>query len=203
MMKHVLALCALLWAGLTPPAYAGQELDSFKADVANYLTAQKANPDKIIQYADKDGPLAKAALNPKRIQRLVSEAFDEGPSSSETFKASLENFKLVAVNYQGAFAKLPGQYDAEYLDSYEVMYQLTVSSFRQLQRLKLSDIKDESARSVAEAAAKMAAAIPDLLLKSLEKQIADGQFGKAFVPVAQARVAALRAQLGAQQAAKP
>lgn len=186
------SILAIILALCSSYAHAGPTLDKFKKDVSAYLAAQAANPNRVIKYSDEQGKLARAALNPVRMQLAVAETFGEinGP---EQLKAALDLYKPVAASYADAFQQLPGKYDEEYLDSFDVMYQMSVAGMKPLQNIKLEEIGDESIRPMLAAAIKMASALPGLLIAMLEKNVEQGQFSSSFVPVVTARIQALRA----------
>ena len=173
-------------------ANAGPVLDKFKHDVNAYLAAQAENPNKVIKYSDAQGKIARAVLNPARIQPLVAETLEE-INGAEQLKAALDLYKPVSANYATAFEQLHGKYDEEFLDSFEVMYQMTLAGMRPLQNIKPEDIKDESIRPVVEAAIKMASAMPTLLLQVLKKSVEEGKFSSSFTPTVNARIQALQA----------
>ncbi|TDP82287.1 hypothetical protein EV672_106250 [Aquabacterium commune] len=186
-----LSLTLSLWGFA---AHAGPAIDQFKQDIAAFTAAQAANPDKTIQYTDPQGALARAVLNPGRIPSVVDEALAE-PNGADQIKAALEAYKPISNRYAGAFERLPGKYDGEYLDSFEAMYQVTLAGLKPLKDVKPQDIPDETLRPMLEAAVKMAAAMPAILVKVLEKQVDAGKFSADFTPVARARIEALRAAL--------
>lgn len=189
---HTALALALSVGALT--AHAGPALDQFKQDIAAFTAAQAATPGKTIQYTGPQGALARAVLNPGRIPSVVDEALAE-PNGGDQIKAALEAYKPISVRYAGAFERLPGKYDAEYLDSFEAMCQITLGGLKPLKDIKPQDIPDEAMRPLLEAAIKMAMAMPAILLKVLEKQVDEGKFTADFTPVARARLEALRAGL--------
>lgn len=189
--RTALALTLSLWGFA---AHAGPAIDQFKRDIAAFTAAQAATSGKTIQYTDPQGVLARAVLNPGRIPSVVDEALAE-PNGGDQLKAALEAYKPISVRYAAAFAQLPGKYDAEYLDSFEAMCQITLGGLKPLKDIKPQDIPDEAMRPMLEAAIKMAMAMPAFLLKALEKQVDDGKFSADFTPVARARLEAMRASL--------
>ncbi|MDI1350174.1 hypothetical protein [Aquabacterium sp.] len=190
---HRTALALALSVGALT-AHAGPAIDQFKQDIAAFTAAQAATPGKTIQYTGPQGALARAVLNPGRIPSVVDEAFAE-PDGHQQIKAALEAYKPISVRYAGAFDRLPGKYDAEYLDSFEAMCQITLAGLKPLKDIKPQDIPDETMRPLLEAAVKMALAMPAILLKVLENQVDEGKFSADFTPVARARLEALRAGL--------
>lgn len=193
-MKHTLhrtalALTLSLWGFA---AHAGPAIDQFKQDIAAYQAAQSTAPDRVIRYSDPQGALARAVLNPARVQPFIAETLEE-VDGSDKLKAVLEAYKPISVKYAKAFDQLHGKYDAEYLDSFESMLQITLSGLKPLKDIKPQDIPDETMRPMLEAAIKMATAMPAILLKVLEKQVDEGKFSADFTPVARVRLEALRA----------
>lgn len=172
-------------------AHAGPALDQFKHDIAVFQAVQSTAPDRVIRYSDPQGALARAVLNPARVQPMVAETMEE-VDGADKLKAVLETYKPISVKYAKAFEQLHGKYDAEYLDSFESMFQITQSGMKQLQNLKPQDIPDEAMRPMLEAAIKMAQAVPGMLLSLQDKQVADGKFSVDFIPVVRARAQALR-----------
>lgn len=191
---------ALLLLVAPPLAVAGADVDAFRKDIATYLVEQQKTPGHVIRYADKNGAVARAVLNPARIGRVTEEAYRE-PNGADTLKGVLTEFKPVAQNYQQAFEQAPGSYDAEYMDSFETVYYFVLAGFRPLEGLRPGDVKDESSRLMLESALKMAAAVPPVLSAMLEKQISEGKFSAPFKPQAQARLARLQ-QAGQQASAR-
>ncbi len=189
--RNALALTLSLW-GIA--AHAGPLLDQFTADVRAYRTAQSTAPDRVIRYSDAQGALARAVLNPARVQPMVAEALEE-VDGGDKLKAVLEAYKPISVKYAKAFDQLHGKYDEEYLDSFESAYRITLGGMKPLQSVKPEEIPDAAMRPMVEAAIKMAQALPGMLLSLLDKQLADGKFSADFTPVARARLEALRASL--------
>lgn len=189
-MKRLTAAAALILCSVS--AFAGPQLDQFNQDIAAFTAAQAATPDKTIRYSDAQGPLARAVLDPQRINAMVAEALQE-PKGGDQLKAALESYKPIMARYATAFGQGPGMYDEEYLDGFETMYQTMLASVKQLQGVKTEDIKDETMRPVIESAMKMVAAMPALLLRVLEKQLQEGRFAPSSMPGAIARIDRLRA----------
>lgn len=189
-MKRLTTAAALILCSVG--TFAGPRLDQFNQDIAAFTAAQAAIPDKTIRYSDAQGPLARAVLEPQRITAVVAEALQE-PKGGDQLKAALESYKPIMARYATAFGQGPGVYDEEYLDGFETMYQAMLASVKQLQGVKPEDIKDEAVRPVIESAMKMAAAMPALLLRMLEKQLQEGRFAPASMPGVIARLDRLRA----------
>ncbi|MFY9476201.1 MAG: hypothetical protein WAQ08_00780 [Aquabacterium sp.] len=152
--------------------------------------------DRIIKYADEQGAVARAVLNPARMPAVVAESIQE-TNGTQQLKAALDAYKPVAVAYAKAFEQFRGQYDEEYLDSFETMFQATLAGTKTLGSIKPEDIKDETMRPMIEAAMKMAAALPQLFLSLLDKQAKSGMFSTAFEPAVQGRMDKLRAAVAA------
>lgn len=188
-------VCAVVLCG-SVAAHAGPELDKFRQDIAAYQAAQSAKPGSAIRYTDEQGALARAVLNPARMPAVVAESMQEADGTQQ-LKAALEAYKPVAVTYAKAFEQFRGQYDEEYLDSFDAMFQATLAGTKTLGSIKPEDIKDEAMRPMIEAAMKMAAAVPQLFLSMLEKQTKAGMFSTAFEPTVQARMGKLRAAVAA------
>jgi len=180
---------------LSLTAQAGPLIDQFNADVRAYQNVQAAAPDRVIRYSDAQGELARAVLNPARVQSMVTEALEE-VDGGDKLKAALSAHKPIALKYAKAFEQLPGKYDEEYLDSFESTYRITLGGMKPLQSVKPEDIPDPAMRPMVEAAIKMAQALPTLLMSVLEKQVVDGKFSASFVPVVKARMQAMRASAG-------
>ena len=188
-MNRIFIGIALTFCSLA--ANAGPLLDKFNQDVAAYTSEQAKSPNRVIRYSDDQGALARAVLNPARMVPLVEESMAE-INSQDQLKAALEGYKPIAFTYSKAFEQLPGKYDEEYFDSFEVSFQFILGSMKPLKTMRLDEIKDESLRPMVEAAIKMAQALPSILLKIPEKGLEDGRFSPSFVPIAKARIKALR-----------
>lgn len=192
-MRHTILTLACATLSLSAQlAQAGPLLDQFTADVRAYQAAQSAAPDRVIQYTDPQGALARAVLNPARVQPMVAEVLEEVDSGNK-LKAMMEAYKPISVKYAKAFDQLQGKYDAEYLDSFESMFRITLAGVKPLQSMQPKDIPDEALRPMVEAAIKMAQAMPGMLLSLLEKQVASGKFSASFAPEVKARIQTMRA----------
>ncbi len=172
-------------------AFAGEELNLLKKDITAYLTEQNKTPNQIIKYSDGNGDVARAVLNPDRVQRFIDEIIKEN-DYPETLKAVLEQYKPVSQNYMTAFSLSPGQYDAEYLDHFDFLFQLMVANARPSRNVNFDAIQDEGMRVMLQATAKMLQAMPSLFIVMLEKQIKDKKFSEAFTPQALAKLNHLR-----------
>lgn len=192
-MRHTILTLACATLSLsTQVAQAGPLLDQFTADLRAYQAVQSTAPDRVIRYGDPQGALARAVLDPARVQPMVAEALEE-VDGGDKLKAALESYKPISVKYAKAFEQLPGKYDDEYLDSFESMYRITLGGMKPLQSVKAQDIPDAAMRQMVEAAIKMAQALPAMLVSLLEKQVADGKFSASFEPMVKARIQAMRA----------
>lgn len=189
MNRIFLGLLLAIWS-LT--ATAGPLLDKFHEDVAAFLAAQAQNPNRVIRYVDDQGALARAVLNPNRMASLYSESTVE-IDSPDRLKAAIDAYKPISLKYARAFEQMPGRYDEEFFDSYEVLFHFLMISMKPTKNIQLDQIKDESMRPLVEAALKMAKAVPNLLLKGLDKYVEEGRFSASYMPVAKSRITALRA----------
>lgn len=172
-------------------AFAGDELGLLKKDISNYLSEQNKTPNQIIKYSDGNGSVARAVLNPDRAKRFIDEIVKES-DYPEKLKAVLEQYKPISQNYMTAFNQSPGQYDAEYLDHFDFLFQLMVANASPIRNVNFDAIKDEGMRAMLQASAKMMQAMPSLFLVMLEKQIKDKKFSEAFTPQAIAKLNHLR-----------
>jgi hypothetical protein len=191
-MKKLIVLLSLFLLNLI--ASAGQELEKFKQDVALLSDAQKGTPNNIISYADANGYLVKAVLNPERFERMSSESL-ENTLEAEQYKDTFEQFKPIINKYLALFKQEHGKYDEEYLDSLEILHQIVVTGIKMIQKANNANAtkaKNEEAKEFIEAALKMSATVPKLIQKSLEKDIADGKFSMLFTPIAEKRLDKLR-----------
>jgi|GEM_PF-3302476 len=190
----VLNFCALA-------AGAGPEIESFRQDIAALTAAQEKNPNRIIRYADKDGALARAVLNPARAMRLLAEGGEE-INAAETMKSTLNMLTPVARHYQLAFNQLPGKYDEEYLDSFELTYTLLLNSMLKLQAIDVDEVKDENTRKMIVAVRDRVKSLPPVLLQGVQKQLDQGKFSSSFRPQAQARLDQLKSRTETSMAAQ-
>jgi hypothetical protein len=191
-MKKLVTLLLFVFASIA--ANAGPLLEEFKLDIAIYLAAQEKTPNNIIKYSDESGALAKAVLNPARIQNLIAEILAES-DAAKGFKLLTDIYKPVATNYENAFKQQKGGYDGEYLDAFEVMFHLLKGSLSTLKKLKIEDVKDESTRTMVEAGVKFLRLIPTVVLNALEKNIQNDLFSASYVPVAKARLTKLQSEV--------
>jgi hypothetical protein len=163
--------------------FAGDEFVLLKKDIVDYRLEQNKTPKQIIKYSDDNGNVARAVLNPDRAKHFINEISKES-DYSEKLKAILEQYKPISQNYIAAFNQSPGQYDAEYLDHLDFLFQLMVANASLIQDVRFDTIKDEGLRAMLQASAKMVQAMPSLFLVILEKQIKEKKFSEAFTPQA-------------------
>ncbi|MEW5943977.1 MAG: hypothetical protein AB1710_09020 [Pseudomonadota bacterium] len=171
--------------------FAGDELGLLKKDISDYLTEQNKTPNQIIKYSDGNGNVARAVLNPDRAKRFIDE-IRKGSDYPEKLKVALEQYKPISQNYMTAFNRSPGQYDTEYLDHFDFLFQLMVANASPIRNVNFDAIKDEGMKAMLQASAKMMQAMPTLFLVTLEKQIKDKKFSEAFTPQAVAKLNHLR-----------
>lgn len=168
-------------------AFAGDEIGLLKRDISDYLSEQNKTPNQIIKYSDGNGSVARAVLNPIRAKRFIDEIRKES-NYPEKLKAVLEQYKPISQNYMTAFNQYPGQYDAEYLDQFDFIFQLMVENASPMRNINFDAIKDEDVKAMLQASVKMVQAMPSLFLVVLEKQIKDKKFSEAFTPQAIAKL---------------
>ena len=123
-MKTLFALLAFAFLNLT--AHAEQELDRFKQDVEALFAAQKENSNNVITYADEKGYLVKAVLDPERFGRMIAES-PEGFADKDQYKDAFEKFNTTNNYFLKAFKQNHGKFDEEYLDSYEILFRLSIA----------------------------------------------------------------------------
>jgi hypothetical protein len=174
------------------PASGKSQLDQYREDISAYLAEQGKNPQHIIKYSDSNGSLARAVLNPDRLKLLVEELRKEA-DYPQKLKVALEQHKPISQGYSNAFTQFPGQYDAEYLDDFEFGYQFINASTNTIRDINTGAIKDESMRSMVQAATKMMQSLNTLILRVLEQQIKEKKFSEEFTPIATARLNRLKA----------
>lgn len=180
-------LLILLAAFHCSAAFAGMEFDQFKKGISEYLLEQNKTPNKIIKYSDSNGNVARVVLSPESASRLVEEVkHDSG--YAEEIETALELYRPVTQNYLAAFNRLPGQYEVEYLDHFDFIYQLLIASINSLREENFNAIKDEGTRKQKRESAKMMQAMPSLFLQMLEQQINEKKFSAAFTPLAKAKL---------------
>jgi len=177
---------------IASPAPSKKPIEQFTEDISSYLSEQAKNPAHVIKYSDSNGSVARAVLNPDRARLLIEELKKDG-NYSQKLKATMEKYKPISLGYSNAFTQFPGQYDAEYLDSFEFTYQLINASTNAFRDLNTAAIKDENMRTMMQAAEKMMQSLNGLVLKSLEQQIKEKKFSEEFTPIAVARLNRLQA----------
>jgi hypothetical protein len=184
-------ILTLLFTFNCSSVFAGMEFEQFQKGISEYLLEQNKAPDKIIKYGDSNGNVARAVLSPERAMRLVGELKHE-KDYAEKIETALELFKPVTENYMGAFNRQPGQYEVEYLDHYDVIYQFLIASINAHQQENFDAIKDKDLRKKKRESAKAMQVMPALFLQMLEQQINQKKFSAAFTPLAEARLKQLQ-----------
>ena len=182
-MKTLFTVLAFAFLSFT--AHAGQELDKFNQDIDAYLAAQAVNPKELIKYSDEKGDLARAVLDPNRLQKLVV-AITIDPFDEKQFEADFQKFGTVLNKYREIFENGQGKYDSEYLDVIESTYQFAVTGFKQKAKLKATT--EEEAISLNGFLPMIAGA----LVLNLEKEINDGKFSQFSTPIAKLRLSKLQ-----------
>jgi hypothetical protein len=188
-MKKIIVICAALSGQFC--ANAGPLLETFKTNLNAYISVQAKSLDRPIAYSDEGGQFVRAALNPSQIQPLVAETLQE-PDGLNQLRIALDIYKPVATAYQAAFHRFPGKYDAEYIDSFEIMYRMTLVGMDSMKKTNPDEIQDESIRSMTEATIKLMSTVPPLLLGLIEQDINNGRFSSSFVPIVHSRLEAMR-----------
>jgi hypothetical protein len=182
-MKKLFTILAFAFLHLT--AHAGQEIDKFRQDMEKYLTAQAVNPTELIKYSDEKGDLARAVLDPDRLQKLVL-AITIDPYDEKQYEADFQKFGTILNKYREIFETGQGKYDSEYLDVIESTYQLFVTAFKQ--KIKLKSTNEDEARSINGIIPIAAGA----MVLNFEKEINDGKFSKFSTPIARLRLSKLQ-----------
>jgi hypothetical protein len=188
-MKKLFTILAFAFLNLT--AQAGQELDKVNQDIDTYFLTQALKPNEIIKYADENGFIAKAVLNPERFQKIINETKDE-KNGSEQISDLLAKFISISSRYDTAFHKFHGQYDAEYLDAFEIGSTLTMHGLQNLQLVSRTSQTNESTTKALGVLVTMASAMQKNMYDVLAKDIADGKFSMPYTPIAEKRLNKLR-----------
>jgi hypothetical protein len=149
------------------------------------------NPNHIINYSDDNGNLARSILDPARIETVFKELSGE-INNPASMKSLSDAYKPVLQNYEQAFTQLPGKYDAEYLDTMDVMTRMLLHSVQTLQAIDTSKVTDENAKAMLQAVRKMAVMVPAMVLKAFDQQIKTNKFSPEFTPVAIKRLQTLQ-----------
>lgn len=173
------------------PVFAGPEVTAFKKDVAALMAEQAKTPNRIIHYADKDGgKLAKTVMNPARASKIVAECRAEGGGATvlNALNDLIKQYNPVAINYGKAFKLVPGEYDSEYLDSFETTYMILIGTLNYLQTLKVEQIEGDKARKMAESMNAIMKPLPRQLTLHLQAVINAGKFSPSYRSQAQARL---------------
>ena len=168
-------------------SFAGESLELFKKEISDYLVEQNKVPDKIIRYSDSNGNFARVVLNPDNARQLIEEVKHES-DSEKTLEAVMVQYKPITQNYTDAFDRLPGQYEVEYLDHFDFIYQFLMASIKPIQKEQFDAIKDTGTRQQKQESAKLMQEMPTLFLMMLEKQIKEKKFSDGFTPLAMARL---------------
>ena len=195
-MKKLIILLLFVLTSMT--INAEPLLEKFKQEVQHYLDAQNKSPSTLIKYSDEQGALAKAVLSPHRARMMFEEVFaeSEDKNQSQFNKFFSASYEPVLVNYIAAFQQPNRNYEAEYLDSTEVLFQLTASKVNFLKLMRVLDSKNETERTKLEADIESASGAPRLLIEVLENDIKEARFNASFVRIVEARIAKLRTQIG-------
>ncbi|WP_417071188.1 hypothetical protein [Niveibacterium terrae] len=197
-MKTILfALLFALNAGL---ACAEQACAQLNQDITAYQKAQASTPGQIIRYSDKEGALARAVLNPTRVQSAIDElAQGSATESGARLKNLAGRYTEVARNYVVAFQKHPEQYEEEYLDSFDSIFRLTLSSLIPLQKISIDEVEDPNLKAnlnaMLKSTAQLVQSVGPLMLSAIEQQLREKRFSAGFTPRVTARLAQLREQL--------
>jgi hypothetical protein len=184
-------ILTLLVALHSSAVFAGMEFEQFRKGVSEYVLEQNKTPNKIIKYSDSNGNVARTVLSPERAARLVEEVRHES-GYAEKIETALELYAPVTQNYLAAFNRLPGQYEAEYLDHFDFIYQLLLASINSHREEDFDAIKDKGARKQKRESAEAMQAMPALFLQMLEQQINENKFSAAFTPLAKAKLTHLQ-----------
>jgi hypothetical protein len=182
-MKTLFTIFAFAYLSFT--ALAGQELDKFNQDIDTYLAAQAVNPKELLKYSDEKGDLARAVLDPDRLQKMIVAIFKE-PVDDKKFKTTLDKYGSISKNYREVFETGKGNYDSEYLDVFEGIYHYTVTVNKQYAMLKTTKAEE------AESLNGMLPIVAGALLSSFEKDINDGKFSQFYTPIARLRLSKLQ-----------
>jgi hypothetical protein len=188
-MKTLFTFLAFAFLNLT--AHAGQELDKVNQDIDTYFLTQALKPNEIIKYADEYGFIAKAVLNPERIQKIINDAKDE-KNGAEQISEVLVKFISISSRYDTAFHKFHGQYDAEYLDAFEIVSKLTMHGLQNLQLLSRTPQTNESTTEALGVLATIASTMQKAMYDRLAKDIADSKFSVLYTSIAEKRLDKLR-----------
>jgi hypothetical protein len=180
-------MLVLLVAFHCSAALAGMEFDQFKKGISGYVLEQNKTPNKIIKYSDSNGNVAREVLSPEKATRLVEELKHES-GFAEKIETALEQYRPVTQNYLTAFNQLPAQYEAEYLDHFDFIYQLLIASINSHRDDNFDAIKDEGARKQKRESVKSLQVMASLFLQMLEQQINEKKFSAAFTPLAKAKL---------------
>jgi hypothetical protein len=180
-------ILTLLVAFHCSAAVAGMEFEQFKEGISEYVLEQNKTPNKIIKYSDSNGNVARVVLSPERATRLIEEARHES-GYAEEIETALELYRPVTQNYLAAFNRLPGQYEAEYLDHFDFIYQLLIASINSHRDDNFDAIKDESKRKQKQESVKSLQVMASLFLQMLEQQINEKKFSAAFTPLAKVKL---------------
>ncbi len=172
-------------------AYAGEKFDSLKKEIEDYLVEQDKMPDKIIKYGDSNGNIALTILSPKKVVDVLDEISQEKDYPSKLWLLT-QRYNPIGHNYGNAFEQSPGQYDAEYLDYFEVFFWLMVANTKQLQKANYDSVKDENVKAMIQNNLKKAIEFPTYLLGVLDKQIKNKQFREDHTEKAIAQLKYLR-----------
>lgn len=197
-MKTILfALFFALNAGL---ACAGQACAQLNQDITAYQKAQARTPGQIIRYSDTEGALARAVLDPTRVRSAIDElAQGSATESGARLRALAGRYTEVARNYVSAFQKHPEQYEEEYLDSFDSIFRLTLSSLIPLQKIRIDEVEDPNLKAKLNAmfksAAQLVQSVGPLMLSAIEQQLREKRFSDGFAPRVTARLAQLREEL--------
>lgn len=172
-------------------AYAGEKFDSLKKEIADYLVEQNKTPDKIIKYGDSNGNLALTILSPNKVVDVLAEISQEKDYPSKLWLLT-QRYDPIGHKYGNAFEQSQGQYDAEYLDYFEVFYWLMVANAKQLQKVNFDSVGDENVKAMMQNNINKAIEFPAYVLGVLDKQIKNKQFREDHTERAIARLKYLR-----------
>src|SRR5450830_864607 len=191
MKTFLFALSLISITAISISAFAGTQVDSLQADIKTYVQTQSSDPNHIINYADENGGLARAVLDPARANKIVIELSGE-INNQITLKTLLNAYQPILNNYELAFQQLPGKYDAEYLDAIDSSYRLLIFSVQKIESLDSSQIKDQNMRTMIEASQKMMATLPGAILSAVDQKIKANKFSPDFIAQAESRLEMLR-----------